>query len=738
MKTMIRIARLNLAALFYSPIAWFLMIIFLFQCGLTYLSAIEDLVTRQELGGNVSFFTFLTEKIFAPPFGIMSDIMSKLYLYLPLLTMGLMSRELSSGTIKLLYSSPVTVREIVLGKFLALMAYNLLLTMIFGVIVLLTAFNIQNADTGMLLSAMLGMYLLLCAYAAIGLFMSCLTSYQVVAAISTLVVFAVLSYIGALWQDIDFVRDLTWFLSIVGRTEKMLIGLISSKDVLYFLIIIYIFLGFSIYKLRSERESISAWAKTGRYLLIFVTALGVGYISSRPALVVYYDATATKSRTLTKATRQIIREMGDEPLEVTSYINLMDGTYWGGRPQDRNVDISRWEPYLRFKPNIKFNYVYYYDSVLNDRVYKANPGMSIKQLAEKYAKSYKVDLSDFKTPEEMKKIVNLSPELYRYVMQLKYKGKTTFLRLYEDRKIYPGETETAAALKRLMTKLPVIAFLEGEEERSVHKMGDRDYKTLTNLVTFRFALINQGFDIMSVALDQQEIPGDIAALVIADPTVPFTPKVLAKIQQYISDGGNVLIASEPGHQEIVNPLLQPLGITLMEGTLTQKSRDFAPDLALPYITTTVATFTNALKRDYEDSMKIAMPGATGIAYDTTRQFDIQPLLMTSQGITPAVKLTRTIDGKEQRIIVLGDADCMNNMELGRRNIKTANFNFSTSLFSWLSYGEFPIDTTRPTSNDNKLNLTGKGVVILRIFLLGILPGILLIIGAVLLIRRKKR
>ena len=66
---------------------------------------------------------------------------------------------------------------------------------------------------------MLGLYLLVCAYAAIGLFMSSITSYQVVAAMGTLAVLAVLNFVGDMWQDIDFVRDITYWLAINGRAQ---------------------------------------------------------------------------------------------------------------------------------------------------------------------------------------------------------------------------------------------------------------------------------------------------------------------------------------------------------------------------------------------------------------------------------------------------------------------------------------------------------------------------------------
>src|SRR6187402_3432774 len=116
MKTLFKIAKTELALLFYSPIAWFLLVAFLFQCGLAYTGVMENYLTTQEMGGQaLSWLSSLTFKIFAPPYGIWPALVGKLYLYLPLLTMGLMSREINGGTIKLLYSSPIKVREIIFG-----------------------------------------------------------------------------------------------------------------------------------------------------------------------------------------------------------------------------------------------------------------------------------------------------------------------------------------------------------------------------------------------------------------------------------------------------------------------------------------------------------------------------------------------------------------------------------------------------------------------------------------------
>src|SRR6187402_1915993 len=103
MKTVFKIAKTELKTLFYSPIAWFLIIVFFFQCSLAYINMLNGNAVTQEIGGRgLDYMTALTARIFAGRGGVFGSIMEKLYFYIPLLTMGLISRETSSGTIKLL------------------------------------------------------------------------------------------------------------------------------------------------------------------------------------------------------------------------------------------------------------------------------------------------------------------------------------------------------------------------------------------------------------------------------------------------------------------------------------------------------------------------------------------------------------------------------------------------------------------------------------------------------------
>jgi len=814
MRLILKIAKAELRNLFYSPIAWFLTIAFMVECALNYTSLLKDFASQQEMGGmGLQYMSQLTHSVFTSPDGLFAGIMQNLYLYIPLLTMGLISREINGSTISLLYSSPVKIREIVFGKYLAMIAYSFILLLVISIFMVAGVFDIKSADSGMLLAAALGFYLLLCAYSAIGLFMSSLTSYQIVAAVSTFVMIGVLSYIGTLWQNVDFVRDLTYFLSLSGRTHHMLGGLITTKDVIYFIVIVYIFLGLTIYKLQSGRETKAWYVSAGRYIAIVISALIIGYITSLPSLIGYWDTTANQDNTLTPNAQQIIKELGHDKLEVTVYNNFLDNYSWFGLPEQRNEYLERWEPYLRFKPDIDFHYVNYYDRplALGYNLFGSYKGKTIKQIAEQRAKGSDLSMKMFETPEQIQKEIDLKPELNRFVMKLTYKGKSTFLRVFNDQMVWPGETEVSAALKRLLqANMPVIAFVNDDGERKTGKKGDREYKTVTTDKTFRYALINQGFDVDTLSLNTQDIPDNIKALVIADPQSELSAVAIQKIKAYIAKGGNLLIAGEPGRQQVLNPLLATLGVQLTNGMVEQQSEDYAPTLVLPYLTKTAIGFSKILDKPSVDTLPVSMNGVAGLSYHDITGFHMQPLLITKAGVvsntmrrnpdldlvnakddanatsggglrmvtmsggggfataTPVrvggmvkigakglakrttltsasnevfntvVALTRQINGKEQRIIVSGDADLFSNSELGRYTPQVANFYFSTALFSWLDYGQFPIDASRPDAKDNRVTVSTDHVSFLKIVYIYILPGLILIFAAIFLIRRKRK
>lgn len=154
MNMIFKVAKTELKNLFYSPIAWFLLIVFLIQCAMVYTQMLDQYATTQELGGRgLDYMAPLTYRIFTGRGGLFDSVMQNLYLYIPLLTMGLISREINTGTIKLLYSSPIKVSEIIFGKYLAMMVYSLILVAIVGIFMVVGTLNIVSVDSGMLWSA---------------------------------------------------------------------------------------------------------------------------------------------------------------------------------------------------------------------------------------------------------------------------------------------------------------------------------------------------------------------------------------------------------------------------------------------------------------------------------------------------------------------------------------------------------------------------------------------------------
>lgn len=780
MRIILKIAKNELRYLFYSPIAWFVIIVFLVQCAILYTKPIYDIANWQDIllknSPGYKGESSLTLKIFILK-GLFQNVIGNLYLFIPILTMGLIGRETTNGSSKLLYSSPVSLRQVVLGKYLGIMLYNMLLVFVLVIFIIIGVFNIRHIDYGMLLSAILGFYLLVCAYSAIGLFMSALSTYQIVSALSTFVIIFFLSNIGSLWQRYDVVRDLTWFLSLQNRTWKMLAGLIVSRDVIYFIIVSAMFVAFTLIKLKAGRELKPWYIRLGRYITVIAVSLLIGYVSSRPPLTAYFDTTATKFNTIPKEMQQLIKDMGDSTLEVTLYINLLGDGLEPGLPEARNSDyLNMWEPYLRFKPGIVFKYEYYYDNdaKANDSaLYKMyGNDKTLKQIAGRAADNLDFDLSFFKSPGEMHKITGLQSENTRLVMRLKYQGRTEWLRTFPDPVFWPDLNNVSAAFKRLVypSSIPKVYFVTNELERSIFKTGDREYALHTASKTSRGALINTGYNVDTLNLAIQDIPPGAWTLVLADPKTELSPVVQNKLNDYVAKGGNMFILAKTGKQYILNPFLEQFGVELMNGQLVEPTYDETPDKIIPYVTAAFSHLGKNLSwikealEAKDTTLKVLMPGATGLNYTNDSVFAIDPLLMTmpnrtwlkagdlvidstlpplnpaagdfkQRSFATAAQLTRQINQKDQRIIICSDADFASNMRLSS---SFGNAYFLMQLYSWMNYNEFPVEMTRIKPKDVLLSIGATAANVQKIAFVWVLPGLVLLASIILLVRRKRK
>ncbi|MCW8891615.1 MAG: ABC transporter permease subunit [Sedimenticola sp.] len=237
----------ELRSLFQSPLAWTLLAVmtlilawlFLVQIE-TYLSIQPNLIARHSEQG-------VTDLIIMPLFDSSAMV---LLLIIPLLTMRLLSEEYRTGTIQLLRSSPITSYQIILGKYVALLATLGIALLLIALFPLSLLFG-TTIDAGRVLASILGLALLISSYGAIGLWLSCLTAQPAVAAVSTYGVLLFLWVVNLSGQS-----ELFGWLSLASHYRPFLNGSVNTGDLSYFFLIIGASLLMSMHQLgKQQREA---------------------------------------------------------------------------------------------------------------------------------------------------------------------------------------------------------------------------------------------------------------------------------------------------------------------------------------------------------------------------------------------------------------------------------------------------------------------------------------------------
>ena len=762
------IAANELKMIFTTPVAWIMLSAFAVLCGVFFSDVFKMYAQASESGSHLSF---ITEGVFSSDYlGLFNKVQTYIFMFIPLVSMGIMSRDMGTGSMKLLESSPVSEIQTVIGKYLSLVCYGLAMMAVVGIYAAYGCYAIVNPDIPLILTGMLGLFLLICTYSAIGLFMSSLTSYQVVSAISTFTVLAVLSAIGNFGQDIPLVRDITWWLSVSGRCEEFISGLICSEDVIYFLMLTVFFLALTVIRLSNRRKSRSIPVRCSLYAGTVLCLVFLGFLSSQPQLMSFYDSTQTKKRTITVPSQEVMNRVKG-PVKITTYTNILDEEgFYLGIPSRYNVDKEYLKPFIRFKPDIRLDYEYYWADAGSASVRRRFPDLDDRQRADRIADVYDMDIDMFKTPSQISEIIDLSGEGYRLVRQIKLEdGRSTFLRIFDDSQRLPGEKEITAAFKRLVDGAVGVGFLCGHGERDINKEGDSDYYAFANAKRFRHSLLNNGFDAVSVSLsDGKSIPDSLNILVIADPRMSFSDKELEQIEEYIDRGGNLILAAEPVRQKYANEVASLFGARFLDGRIVVPVSDSQQNLILSDVALSGLDIMPELSALRRAGYKITMPNAVGINTENVKNYTAVNLLLSAANgwnefqtvdfandvatmdsdrnekvgsRSVASVLTRELEnGRQQRILLLGDADCFSNSELMRERyaVASGNFTFLYQVFKWMSYGEYPIDTPRPHGKDNAIRIGVNQAEVLKWVLCAVLPLIMLLASLMIVVRRKSR
>lgn len=181
-----------------------------------------------------------------------------IFLFLiPAVTMRSFSDEKKTGTIELLFTKPISIKNIVLGKYLGavvLIGLALLPTLLYVLTISQLGNPPGNWDFGSTLGSYLGLLFFVLAYTAIGIFSSTLSENQIVAFITAVFLCFFMYYgfegIGSLLNHSDL------FLTSLGMKDhfnSMARGVLDTRDIIYFLSISILFISFTIFNLQKEK-----------------------------------------------------------------------------------------------------------------------------------------------------------------------------------------------------------------------------------------------------------------------------------------------------------------------------------------------------------------------------------------------------------------------------------------------------------------------------------------------------
>lgn len=315
------IAKRELGAYFSSPVAYVFIVIFLLLTG---------------------FFTFMAGNFFERGQANLDSFFMWhpwLYLFLvPCVGMRLWAEERRVGTIELLLTKPVTAWQAILGKFFASWIF-LALSLALTFPVFITVSYLGSPDKGVILAAYLGSLLMAGTYLAISCMTSAMTRNQVVSFILSVVICLFLILCGFppvtnLLARLEkrWLVDLVASLSVMTHFEPFTTGIVDSRDVIFFLLIIAFALFTNGVIIRSHQGSAPHPGMRGKnFQTLFYSAGGVAamfvlmlaaYVVTSP-LKLRLDVTADKTHTLSPGTKRILSKL-DSRITIRFYCTQSD------------------------------------------------------------------------------------------------------------------------------------------------------------------------------------------------------------------------------------------------------------------------------------------------------------------------------------------------------------------------------------------------------------------------------
>ena len=427
---------------------------------------------------------------------------------------------------------------------------------------------------------------------------------------------------------------------------------------------------------------------------ILLLLIALAFLSHR--YPVESDLTANASNTLSEASSKLVQVL-DTPVHISIYVRPVQAI----REQITHL-IERYQPY---KADISFEFI------------------------------------DPQTVPETAKQLNIGSQ---GLVIVAYKGRTEKIQFLDESAL------TNALLKLAHSSERWAVFLSGHGERSINGNANFD------LGIFGKELARRNIKAQMLNLAQiGSIPDNTSLLVLASPQVELLPGELEIIQNYIKQGGNLLLLSDPD-DKYLKPIEQQLGIGKLSGTIVDTSSKLY-GIDDPSFVLVSQYNRHPVTKGMQTITVYPLAGALTVTEKT--EFTAEPILQTVEqawtesgtiegvikfdensgevkgSLTLGMALSRNLTkGTEQRIAIIGDGDFLSNTFLGN----VGNLELGMRLFDWLTYDDQFIEVPLKTAIDNKLQLTDLAIVIIGVGFLFVIPFVLISSGFFIWRKRKRR
>lgn len=447
----------------------------------------------------------------------------------PAITMRSLAGEKADGTYDLLLSRPISLKQIVIGKYLGsltIVVLAILPTIVYAITIYLLAFPKGNIDLGATIGSYLGLILLSSAFTALCIFCSSLTQNPVIAfLVSVFLCFIAYYGIVAMSQLAVFiaVADQLNAVGIQSHYNAVSRGVLAAKDFIYFVSFSILFLTFSIGHLgrlfNPRKKTFTVYLTT----IVILLLLNQSFFYNQFDRI---DFTEDKRFTLTETSKDLVKNL-DSEVYITIFL---DGELPSGFKRLRRAAIDMASDLRTYSNDrIKINLVdplegdqnqqqEYTQALINRGLYptnlsvKSESGFSQKlifpaAIVNTEELEVNVNLLQNKTGADPEQVLNNSIQNLEYAF--------------------------ASAIKKVVAqKKSYIGFTEGHGEPSDLELYDAMH-TLT-----------AGNQVGRINLDSIDFSGlkQMQVIVIAKPTQPFSESEKYKLDFFIRHGGSVIWA----------------------------------------------------------------------------------------------------------------------------------------------------------------------------------------------------